>query len=378
MDEDMFALSDDELPISTSKCNPVEEHLMKQLSDVQTRIQKTKNDIKEIQDMTKHALESLYNQALYGKNITLDCDSDLYTIDGQPVIKKIKHKSDSCEYMVIKSNWKYIFSDKWVIGIELMNNSEKTLSNPQIYVSLKDNDELYGISMFWKLVNEIFSYRIDKIQPNSYVMATVVLNVPKFDKNPFCDVYGTISYKIEENEYQIPIPVIRLTIEDTIDNNYQIKFLTERNYAFQVETKDILPMILALRSTSVEKIIDVQIKKIPKKEKEFLTFLKEKSFEAIFENIYIVQTTSCLMHCLIEILPIIEGEEKLRISSRSNHQMNIILRFLKDHFSDMIIEEDVNPFHAAMVLMNELKLYLEDTSTAERQMARIRTDLLIP
>lgn len=77
MDEDMFALSDDELPISTSKCNPVEEHLMKQLSDVQTRIQKTKNDIKEIQDMTKHALESLYNQALYGKNITLDCDSDV-------------------------------------------------------------------------------------------------------------------------------------------------------------------------------------------------------------------------------------------------------------------------------------------------------------
>lgn len=58
--------------------------------------------------------------------------------------------------------------------------------------------------------------------------------------------------------------------------------------------------------------------------------------------------------------------------------MSIILRFLKDHFSDMIIEEDISPFRAAMVLMNELKLYLEDTSTAERQMARIRTDLLIP
>lgn len=170
--------------------------------------------------------------------------------------------------------------------------------------------------MFWKLVNEIFSYRIDKIEPNSYIIATVALNIPKFDKNPFCDVYGTISYKVEENEYQIPVPVIRLTIEDTIDNNYQIKFLTERNHDFQIETKDILPMILALRSTSVEKIIDVQIKRIPKREKEFLTFLKEKSFEAIFENIYIVQTTSCLMHCLIEILPIIEGEEKLRISSR--------------------------------------------------------------
>lgn len=90
MDEDMFALSDDELPISTSKCNPVEEHLMKQLSDVQTRIQKTKNDIKEIQDMTKHALESLYNQALYGRNITLDCDSDVSLLFIYYLFKKKK------------------------------------------------------------------------------------------------------------------------------------------------------------------------------------------------------------------------------------------------------------------------------------------------
>ena len=36
--------------------------------------------------------------------------------------------------------------------------------------------------------------------------------------------------------------------------------------------------------------------------------------------------------------------------------MNIILRFLKDHFSDMIIEEDISPFRAAMVIMNELLL----------------------
>ncbi|OAD52926.1 hypothetical protein WN48_11172 [Eufriesea mexicana] len=77
MDEDMFALSDEELPISTSKCNPVEEHLMKQLSDVQTRIEKTRNDIKDIQDMTRRNLESLYNEAQYGKDITWDSDSDV-------------------------------------------------------------------------------------------------------------------------------------------------------------------------------------------------------------------------------------------------------------------------------------------------------------
>lgn len=101
MDEDMFALSDDELPISTSKCNPVEEHLMKQLSDVQTRIQKTKNDIKEIQDMTKHALESLYNQALYGRNITLDCDSDVSLLFIYYLFKKKKG--------FLKNSEKYLF-----------------------------------------------------------------------------------------------------------------------------------------------------------------------------------------------------------------------------------------------------------------------------
>lgn len=63
---------------------------------------------------------------------------------------------------------------------------------------------------------------------------------------------------------------------------------------------------------------------------------------------------------------------------RSSHQMNIILRLVKEYFPDIVIEEDVNPIRAAMTLMEELKLYLQDASTATRQMARIKTDLLIP
>lgn len=63
---------------------------------------------------------------------------------------------------------------------------------------------------------------------------------------------------------------------------------------------------------------------------------------------------------------------------RSSYQMNIILRLVKEYFPDIVIEEDVNPIRAAMVLIEELKLYLQDASTATRQMARIKTDLLIP
>ena len=58
--------------------------------------------------------------------------------------------------------------------------------------------------------------------------------------------------------------------------------------------------------------------------------------------------------------------------------MNIIIGLLREYFPDMLTEENVSPMNAAMVLMEELKLYLEDTSTANRQLARIATDLVIP
>ncbi|OAD52928.1 Golgi SNAP receptor complex member 1 [Eufriesea mexicana] len=255
----------------------------------------------------------------------------------------------------------------------------RTLNKPQIYVSLNENYDLYGISMFWTLKNETFLYQIDEIRPCSEVVATVVLDLPKFNTNSLCEVYGTILYEVEEEEYQIPIPVIHITIEDTIDSRYQVKFLTEENQVLKRNRiSNTLHMMLALKSSSMEKTIDVQIKGIPERETHFLTFLKEKSFQTIYKDIYIVQTIGTLMHCLIEILPITEGKEKIRISSRSNQQMNLILRLLRQHFPYMIIEEDVNPIRAAMALIEELKLYLENTSTAERQMARIRTDLLIP
>ncbi|CAD1468769.1 unnamed protein product, partial [Heterotrigona itama] len=253
-----------------------------------------------------------------------------------------------------------------------------------IYVSLKeDDDDLRGVSTFWKLENEIFSYQTNEICPSGEVVATVVLDLPKFDERPFCDVYGTIVYEVEEREYQIPVPVIRLKIDDTIDSSYQVKFV---NHVGLTRAKDVVPhispMILALRCTSVEKNVDIQMKGNSETKKQFLKFLRKYLFQEIHTNVYVVQTTGCLMHCLIEILPVssVEKEEKLRISSRSSHQMNIIIGFLRQYFPDMLIEENVNPanVNAAIVLMEELKLYVKDTSTANRQLARIATDLLIP
>ena len=366
-DDDMFALSDEELPIPTSACNPIEEYLMKQLSSVQTRIEKTTSDIKEIQDTTKRILKSLYSEAQYGENVTSDSDSDLYTIDGTPVVKKKKHNDHKPErILVIKNKWKRILSDQWIIGIVLENSSNETLNNIQCYMTIDGVEEIGGLSMFWCLMDGPFWYRTNKIQSHKEVVATIVFDLPKFDKDSFCDAYGTIAYEINEKQYQTPVPEIRLCVEETVDNSCGIKFSTDFNYS-----------ILALKSVSIERIVGVKIEGNLERGERLLGFLEKNYFLEICADVYVANATGSLMHCLIEILPIVNGEARLKIFSRSAYQMNIILRLLRDQFPDISLPDNDNSIYAAMVLVEELKLHLKDASIAERQMARIRTDLLI-
>ncbi|XP_054003794.1 uncharacterized protein LOC128889814 [Hylaeus anthracinus] len=369
-EDDMFALSDEDLPlpILEPECNPVEEHLMKQLSDVQSRIEKTSNDIKEIQDTTRHVLKALHQQAQFGEQVSSDSDSNLYDVDGQPVVKKKKHgirKHD--QILVVQSNWKYIFHDKWVIGIVLQNTSSETVCDPEVYVTLKGLDEIAGASMIWSSTDCAFWYRTNAIQPRKEVVATVVLDLPKFDEDSFCDAYGTISYQVHEKQYQTAVPAIRLLVEETVDNSCCVKFSVNVEHS-----------ILALKSTSIEKTVGIQIETHPGRGERLFEFLEEKSFKEICADAYVVKTTGCLMFCLIEILPIVDGQARLRIFSRSTTQMNIISRLLRDQFPDMIVHDDDERILAALAFIEELKLYLRDGNTTERQMARIKTDLLIP
>lgn len=367
-DDDMFALSDEDLPIPTLECNPIEEQLMKEYSNVQRRIEKATNDIKELQDTTKHILKSLQYRAQYGENETSDSDSDLYTIDGQPVLKQKKsriHKHN--QILIVQNNWKCIIYDKWIIGIVLQNTSSETLNNLQVYVDVKGVDEIKGSSMCWSLVNNTFWYRTDTIQPHKEVVAVVVLDLPKFDKDSFCNVHGIISYEIDEKQYQTPVPIICLLVKETIDNSCGVKFSTDVDHS-----------ILALKSTSIEKIVGIQIEAHPDGGERLIEFLKEKSFIEICADVYVAKATGCLMFCLIEILPIIEEEARLRIFSRSTSQTNIILRLLRDQFPDMIVQDDDDCVPATLAFIEELKLYLQGGNTSEQQLAQIKTDLLIP
>lgn len=365
-EEDMFALSDEELPLPTSNNNPVEEYLMKQLSNVETRIEKANDDIKIVQDTTKHILKSLYYEAEYGESITSDSDSDLYTIDGEPVVKKKQKRQKPDQVLIVQNNWKCVLCDKWIIGIVVRNASIKTLTNVQLYTSVDQLEEIAGFSMIWYLMDGTFWCKTDTVKSRQQVVATVVLDLPNFRKDSFCEAYGTISYEIDEKRYQTPIPVIRLGIDDTLDNNCGLKFSANLDRA-----------ILALKSASVERIVSLRIEGNHERGERLLGFLQEKSFKEISADVYVAKATGSLMHCLIEILPIVEGEARLRIFSRSLHQMNILLRLLRDQFPDIIVQHDDNSVYAAMALLEELKLYLKDASSIERQMARIRTDLLI-
>lgn len=136
-------------------------------------------------------------------------------------------------------------------------------------------------------------------------MATIVLDLPTFDKDSFCDAYGTVSYEADEKQYQTPVLGIRLHVKETIANNCGLSFSSDPEQS-----------ILALKSVSVEKIVGVQIEGNPGNGERLLSFLEQKSFREISADVYVMKSTGCLMYCLVEILPIIEGEARLRIFAR--------------------------------------------------------------
>lgn len=78
--EDIFAISDsnDSLPEQlTEPSNPVEEHLLKQLADIQNKIDVTTNECSEVKTATARILKGLQWRALHGEDINSDCDSDV-------------------------------------------------------------------------------------------------------------------------------------------------------------------------------------------------------------------------------------------------------------------------------------------------------------
>ncbi|KAL6262678.1 hypothetical protein P5V15_005471 [Pogonomyrmex californicus] len=125
-DEDIFAISDEEISLLAQPAlNPVEEYLLKQMSDVVCRIHITKKEIAETKATSARILNALEKRAIHGEDASSDSDSELYTVEGVPIIKKQKcsRNSNTEKILEIVSQWQCILQDKWIIGIELLNKS---------------------------------------------------------------------------------------------------------------------------------------------------------------------------------------------------------------------------------------------------------------
>ncbi|XP_032685813.1 uncharacterized protein LOC116850987 isoform X2 [Odontomachus brunneus] len=405
-DEDLFAISDEEISGSPSafvqSSNPIEKYLTKQLVNVQNRIETTTNNIEEVKATTGHILNVLQRRVLYGQDVNLDIDSDLYTIEGEPIIKrKYDHKTNNIEKSLeIIRQWQCVLHDKWIIGVELKNrlqcckevlsNSVKisvtelvrrpvrVLKNLKYYPCVKDELEIRGESMFWQLREDHFWQRINAIHAGTvHVVATTVLDLPVFARESIIDCWGTISYEIDEIQFQTLVPLVRLSVTEIIDCSWT-KFMDENKQR----------AILALKSTSsTERIVTVQLSSSRSNEcdehdfgkKRLFRFLAKKTFEKIYGDVFSVKAHGPLTYCLLEILSINFDKASLRIFFRSSNQLHIILHLLQDEFSNMMVEEKIdNCVEAAMALMRELELIRNKKSILEIQDAKLITDLLIP
>lgn len=386
-DEDMFAISDEEisLPTRTASSNLVEEHLLKQLAVVQNNIDVTTNEIAEMKTATERILRAQQWRALYGEDISSDSDCDLYTVEGQPILKKKgQRRTNNAEKIVeVVSQWQCVLQDKWIIGVELQNASCCTLLNPRYYPYVQDKMEIYGESMFWKRF--LHWERINSIPSGTVrVMATTMLDLPTFDRKSVSECWGTISYEIGETQFQIPVPPVQLTI-DKINDCSCMEFLNENE----------LNAMLALKSTSsAEKIVNIRFSEDNEDDlnvedlcdlynlgkKKIFYFLSAKTFVKIYDDVFLMKEHGSLMYCLIELEWSSNANEvNVRIFARSVTQLNVILHSLRMEFPNAIVMEEVDKCtEAAMALIRELEMIRDKKSVLEIQKAKAITDVLIP
>lgn len=189
------------------------------------------------------------------------------------------------------------------------------LKKLKYYPCVKDDPEIRGESMFWQLREDRFWQRINAIHPSTvHIMATMVLDLPVFARKSIIDCWGTISYEIDEIQFQTLVPLVRLSVTKIIDCSW-IKFLEENKHG----------AILALKSTSsTERIVTVQLSNSRSNEwdehdfgkKRLFRFLVKKTFEKIYGDVFSVKAHGPLTYCLLEILSIDFDKASLRIFVR--------------------------------------------------------------
>ncbi|XP_043666476.1 uncharacterized protein LOC122628332 [Vespula pensylvanica] len=366
-DDDIFEFSDkdEDACISTitsrKELNPIKEHLAKQLNSIQYRIDRAKNELEEIKETVQHISNNLLHKAIFGQDKSVDSDNDLYTVEGEPVLKK-KHEEDKpCNFLVLKEQWQYVLFDKWIIGVVLQNVSFQTLNELRFYAFPKGTSEIHGVvSAFWEEENDLWKRVNAILSKRDNVVATLVLDPMDFNENTLVQIYGTISYENLDMELQIAVPVVTFTSRDILRGTYKLNYSQQPKYA-----------VLALKSVFVETILELPYQF---DSENFVDLLRCLDAKKIVKNAYCVENTE--YHAVIETL----SANKIKISAKTMSRLKLILRIIQDESSIPItkLEEFSCVEEAAEALIEELETYLGDPNLARIQRARIKSDLLIP
>ncbi|KAL2720918.1 uncharacterized protein V1478_009964 [Vespula squamosa] len=395
-DDDIFEFSDKDEDACISKTtshkefNPIEEHLTKELNSIQYRIDKAKNELEEIKETVQHISNNLLYKAVFGQDKNVDSDNDLYTVEGEPVLKK-KHEEDKpCNFLVLKEQWQYVLFDKWVIGVVLQNVSfqekitktfltfyikrilikvilaillhrRSTLNELRFYAFPKGNSEIHGVvSAFWEEENDLWKRVNAILSKRDNVVATLVLDPVDFHENTIVEIYGTISYENLDMELQIAVPVVTFTSRDILRGVYKLNDSQHPKYA-----------VLALKSIFVETILELPYQFDSENFIDLLRCLDAKKF---VKNVYCIDNTE--YYAMIETL----SANKIKISAKTMSRLKLILRIIQDESSIPItkLEESSCVEEAVEALIEELETYLGDPNPARIQRARIKSDLLIP
>ncbi|XP_066587277.1 uncharacterized protein [Prorops nasuta] len=368
-EDDLFAFSDED-QLEPPKSNPIAENLMKKLFEIQTFVEGTRKDIENVQNATKEALDNLLFQAKYAKKFHYNSDSEFNNAKFKKTLKMRKILSNY-NTLIVKQIWQRVFDMKWVIGVLVQNLSKRTLRNLRLYCMVKEQVESYGASSFWCIEENGFWTAIDAIQGNADdIVATFILDLPKFNETSFVELCSTISYEVGERELQVGVMPVKLTAEDTINGG---------DCALNFTNEEGTYSILAIKSAAVQAIIGIDIKAKRNTGPRVLALLADIAFKEVHPDVFLNNEPGSLLYCLIEILPIIDGIAKLNISARSKIQLNIILCIIRDKFAGSTVEcKDESCVKAANSIVEELELYLNLRNQSCIQLAQIRTDLLIP
>ncbi|XP_063993743.1 uncharacterized protein LOC135171256 [Diachasmimorpha longicaudata] len=369
-DEDVFAVNEDEVVIEIhQQSNPVEENLMKQLNEVEEQIERGNKQINDIQVVTDKIVEKLYRKTLYYNPEGSESDSDCehYNESGVPVSKRQRRKkSVGIQPLVITSVWQRVIDNKWIIGVDLHNKSSRILTSPTVYVMIKDQEELKGVTCLWDIIEGSLWRRTDVVPPgDEHTVATVVLDMPTFQDSDIVEGHGIISYDIDGSHLQVPIEGFSMTAAQAVD-----KGMTPRHSA------DVGKSILAIKAASVERIVRIPLGQ--DLGDKIMGFLEINEFTEILPDVHVSKQTEMFRHCLIEIL-LDEDEVKLRIFARTTSQVNIITHLLRATIPQMTEENNHDKLlQAAMALEREIELRLEGLSPRDIVNASLVTDLLIP